>query len=212
MALEGTFHMTSRVAVTALVVLASGFTLAANPAAAQTGIGIGPRIAFIRTDSATSEGSNRFTGGVLRLGNAKTTLELALDYRSSLTGDLLEKVTDMPIQASLLVYPVRSALAPYLLGGIGWYSQNIKRFSAVGEASPVDDETTRRIGYHAGLGADLRIHRRLSLYGDYRYTFLHFGNDDDDVEDETPALIPFAERLKLSHEGSMFTWGAVLHF
>ena len=204
--------MTSRGAVTTLVVLASALTLAVPPAAAQTGIGIGPRIAFVRTDRSTSEGSNRFTGGVLRLGNAKTTLELALDYRSSLTGDLLEKVTDMPFQTSLLFYPVRSALAPYLLGGIGWYSQTVKRFSTVGATSPVDEETTRRIGYHAGLGADLRIHRRLSLYGDYRYTFLHFGNGDDDVEDETPSLIPFAERLKLSHEGSMFTWGAVLHF
>ena len=202
--------MTSRVAVTALAVF-TGLVLPAN-AGAQTGIGIGPRIAFVRTDGSTSEGSNRFTGGVVRLGNAKTTLELALDYRSALTGDLLEKVTDMPIQASLLMYPVRAAISPYLLGGIGWYSQNIKRFPAVGATAPLDDETTRKVGYHAGLGADVWIFRRLSLYGDYRYTFLHFGGDDDEVPDSTPSLIPFAERLKLSHEGSMFTWGAVLHF
>jgi Outer membrane protein beta-barrel domain len=204
--------MTARVTPATGVVIGLALTIAVPTASAQAGLAIGPRIAFVRGDSSSNDGSTRFTGGVLRLGTGRTTLELALDYRSSLTGDLLEKVTDMPIQGSMLFYPVRAAIAPYALGGIGWYSQNVKRFSQAGATTPIDEETTRRIGYHAGFGADLRLLRRLSLFGDYRYTFLHFGSDDDEIPDQTPSLIPFAERLKLSHEGSMFTWGAVLHF
>ena len=180
-----------------------------QPADAQS-VGIGPRVAFVRADAETTDGSDRFVGGVLRMGSGKTVLEVAIDYRSALSGNLLERVKDMPIQGSLLVYPVKAAIAPYLLAGIGWYSQNIQRFDTVGAETPVDEETTRRFGYHAGLGGDLRLTRHIGLYGDYRYTFLNFGDDDD--TGSTPSLIPFAERLKLSHEGSMFTWGAVIYF
>jgi hypothetical protein len=179
------------------------------PAFAQGGLGIGPRLAFVRADP-TADASERFSGAVLRLPGGRTSLELAIDYRSTLTGDLLERITDIPIQGSLLIYPVRARLAPYILGGIGWYSQNVKRFTTVGDATPADEATTRRVGYHAGLGADLRIHRRVSLHGDYRYTFLNLNGDDPDAS--SPRLIPFSQRFNLSHEGSMFTWGAVFYF
>lgn len=201
--------MHSRSLVTALAWFACLGLIGASTAHAQS-VGIGPRISFVRADAETTDGSDRFFGGVLRMGSGKTVLELAIDYRSALTGDLLERVKDMPIQGSLLIYPVKAAIAPYLLAGVGWYSQNVQRFDAVGAETPVDEETTRRFGYHAGLGGDLRLTRHLGLYGDYRYTFLRFGDDDD--TGSTPGLIPFAERLKLSHEGSMFTWGAVVYF
>jgi hypothetical protein len=191
-----------------VVVLGTFQAAGAWPASAQ-GLGLGPRLAFVRAD-ANAETSERFSGAVLRLPSGRTALEVALDYRSALTGDLLERVTDMPIQGSLLMYPVRARVSPYILGGIGWYSQNVKRFSSAGAATPTDDTTTRRIGYHGGFGADVRIHRRVSLHGDYRYTFLDFNQDDPDPN--SPRLIPFAERLKLSHEGSMITWGALVYF
>jgi hypothetical protein len=193
---------------TSALVAFTGLVTGVSPARAQA-LGIGPRLAVVRADPSVDT-SERFSGAVLRLPSGRTSLELALDYRSALTGDLLERITDIPIQGSLLIYPVRARLAPYILGGVGWYSQNVKRFSTAGATTPVDEATTRRIGYHAGLGADLRIHRRVSLHGDYRYTFLDFNSDDPDAA--TPRFIPFAERLKLSHEGSMFTWGAVVYF
>ena len=66
------------------------------------------------------------------------------------------------------------------------------------------------MGYHAGFGAELRAHRRVGLYGDYRYTMIGFGDDDD--SGFLPGWIPGSERLKLSHEGSVFTWGALFYF
>ena len=41
-------------------------------------------------------------------------------------------------------------------------------------------ETERKVGYHAGFGGELRVHRHVGLYGDYRYTFIRFGGEDSD--------------------------------
>jgi hypothetical protein len=186
--------------------------------AQDAGFGIGPRITFVRGDAELPDGAQRFSGGAIRWGAGKTALEIAMDFRSGITGDLTERIKDYPIQASLLLFPVRSRLAPYLVGGVGWYSQRVERLGltqAVEEA-----ETTRKMGYHAGFGAELRLHRHVGLYGDYRYTMIRFGGGDDDaLETGTsqeqlglPNWIPFAERLKMSHEGSMFAWGATFYF
>jgi opacity protein-like surface antigen len=196
--------------------IAAAFLLFVSPAnaAAQSSIGIGPRVTFVR-GGESSDGSQRFSGGALRMGSGRTAIELAMDYRSATTGDLTERITDYPIQASLLLYPVRARIAPYVVGGVGWYSQNVKRFTTAG-TSLLDDETTRKMGYHAGFGGELRLHRRVGLHGDYRYTVIRFGDDDQTTAaggpSSTPGWIPFAERLKLSHEGSMFTWGATFYF
>jgi Outer membrane protein beta-barrel domain len=174
------------------------------------GIAIGPRLTFVRGDEASPEGSQRFVGGALRLGSGRAAIEIAMDYRSDVTGNLTERVKSYPIQGSLLLYPVRARLAPYLLGGIGWYTQKVTRFSAPTGTLIEGEETTREMGYHAGFGAELRAHRRVGLYGDYRYTMIGFGGDDD--SGFLPGWIPGSERLKLSHEGSVFTWGALFYF
>jgi outer membrane protein with beta-barrel domain len=189
-------------------VLIAAFALSAVPADAQ--VGIGPRLTFV--SEPDGDGSERFSGGFIRLGGGKTALEFAMDYRSGLNGDLTERVKDFPIQLSFLYYPVRARLSPYLLGGVGWYAQRVELVSS-GDGVLNSSETTRQRGYHAGLGGEVRLHRHFGLYGDYRYTFIHFGDDDrDDGESSRPRLIPFAEQLKLSHEGSMFTWGATFYF
>jgi hypothetical protein len=193
----------------ALTVLATALLLAPAVAAAQ--VGIGPRLSFVRGAEGPNQDSQTYWGGALRFGSGKVALELALDYQSDLTDDLTERVTDYPFQASVLVFPVRTTFAPYLLGGIGWYSQKIERLSSGGTITLLD-ETTSKVGYHGGFGAEIRLHRHLGLYGDYRYTFIHFGDDDEGRPPSTPSLIPFAERLKLSHEGSMFVWGANFYF
>ena len=193
--------------------LLAAVLLAPAPGLAQDGgsIGIGPRLTFARGSADSPDGSQRFTGGMLRMGGGRAAIEIAMDYRSDVTGDLTERIKSYPIQASLLLFPVRARVAPYVLGGVGWYSQNVTRFSAPTGTIVVTDETTRKMGYHAGFGAEVRVHRRIGLHGDYRYTRLRF-NDEDDAPSTIPGWIPGAERLKLSHDGSMFTWGLAFYF
>lgn len=184
------------------------------------GFAIGPRLTFVR-GSDSPDGAQRFSGGAIRLGGGKTALEVAMDFRSGITGDLTERIRDYPIQASLLLFPVRGRIAPYLLGGVGWYTQRVERLGPI--QTVLQDETTRKMGYHAGFGGELRLHRRIGLYGDYRYTQIRFGDDElsptpSGTADQRPrsaslpGWIPFAERLKMSHQGSMFTWGANFYF
>ena len=191
------------------------FVVGPVAAFAQDGgsFGIGPRITFVRGSADSTDGSQRFNGGAIRLGGGRTAIEIGMDYRSDVTGNLAERIKDYPIQASLLIFPVRARIAPYLLAGVGWYSQNVTRFSAPTGEVVVLEETTRKMGYHAGFGGEVRVHRRLGLHGDYRYTRLKFGGDEDeDAPSLIPGWIPGAQRLKLSHEGSAFTWGATVYF
>jgi hypothetical protein len=186
------------------------------PATLSADIGIGPRLAFVRVDSETSD---RYTGGVLRAElSPRTAVELAIDWRSVINQDLTERVRDYPFQGSLLLYPVRTRLAPYLLGGVGWYSQRVE---TLGETKEVlDSVTTRRFGYHAGFGGELRLGRRAAIHVDYRYTFIGFGDDDEAVDGEeedsggfrVPLLGSLADRVGLSHDGSMWTAGLTLYF
>ena len=101
-----------------------------------------------------------------------------------------------------------------VLVGVGWYSQTVTRFVAPTGEFEATDETTREMGYHLGLGAEIRFHRRFGMYGDLRYTKLGFGRDDDDFDGDqnVPGWIPGASLLKLSHEGSTFVWGANIYF
>ena len=74
--------------------------------------------------------------------------------------------------------------------------------------------TTRKTGYHAGLGTDIWIGRHATIHADYRYTFIGFGHDADTA----PAAVPIPglrwlqDRLGLSHKGSMWTTGVTVYF
>jgi opacity protein-like surface antigen len=181
----------------------------------DAGISIGPRLTFVRGASDSGEPTQRFSGAGIRFGGGKAAVEVAMDFRSGITGELTERIRDYPIQASLLLFAGRGRLSPYLLGGVGWYSQHVQRLTP--GPVVVEEKTTRRMGYHAGIGAEVRVHRRIGFYGDYRYTFIGFGGDDTEVpeaptSEPVSGWIPFAERLRMSHEGSMWTWGATFHF
>jgi hypothetical protein len=186
--------------------------LAPTVASAQGGIGIGPRLTFVRGSEDSPDGSQRLVGGLVRLGGGHTAVEIAMDYRAEVTGALTERVKSYPIQGSLLLYPIRARVAPYLLGGIGWYTQQVTHFSAPTGTIVVDEETTRKMGYHAGFGGEVRAAKHFTLFGDYRYTRINFGGGDDEGSSLLPGFIPGSDRLKLSHQGSMFTWGAVIYF
>jgi hypothetical protein len=198
---------------TITVALLLGFLSVPATALAQ-GFAIGPRMTFVRGSEELPDDSRRFWGGAMRLGGGKAALEVSMDFRSEERGPLNTKVRQYPIQTSLLLFPVRSMIAPYVIAGIGWYSQTVTRFEAPTGQLVETDETTREMGYHLGFGAELRVHRRFGFYGDLRYTQLGFGRDDDDLDGDqnVPGWIPGASLLKLSHEGSSFVLGGNFYF
>jgi len=182
----------------------------ANEVDAQS-FGVGPRLSFVRGD-LTADSSTRYSGAMLRMRTSpRTAIELSLDYRNHLNESLTERIKDYPIQGSLLLYPVRATFSPYLVTGIGWYSQRVEALQA---NQLLTSTTTRKTGYHAGLGADVRLGRHAAVHADYRYTFIGFGRD----EDSEPGVLPvpgfrgLQDRLKLSHKGSMWTSGMTVYF
>jgi hypothetical protein len=196
----------------ALLLVAAGF-LAVLPAPAAAQFGIGPRMSFVRGD-ATNPNANldRFIGAALRARLAeRTAVELSLDYRTYVNQLTSEKTRDLPVQASVLMYPLRSTLSIYLLGGIGWYSQSTKPLTVSTSDSTV---STSRTGYHTGLGGELMLGRHAAAYLDYRYIFIHFNADTPGAAGAVPipGTTSLQDKLKLSHEGSMWTTGVTVYF
>jgi opacity protein-like surface antigen len=182
----------------------------ANAVEAQA-FGVGPRFSFVRGDLKAGS-STRYSGAMLRLRTSpRSAIELSLDYRNHLNESLTERIKDYPLQGSLLLYPVRTTFSPYLVTGIGLYSQRIEGLQ---DNHVLTSTKTRKTGYHAGLGADLRLGGHATVHADYRYTFLGFGRD----EGSEPGALPIPgfgglqDRLKLSHKGSMWTTGVTVYF
>jgi len=190
-------HQPSRVLSFALVLLAF-----AVPAAAQ-GFGIGARIASIRGNAEADTSAVRFLGGQVRMRlSPKTAFELSLDRHREDSGDLTQRVVDYPLQATLMMYPVRSRFSPYLLGGFGWYTHKVQDLTG---DKVSDIVSTRRTGWHAGFGAEILAGRHVGLHADYRYTFLHFGDSSSTNSSLTDHILP-------SYQGSMWTAGFTLYF
>jgi opacity protein-like surface antigen len=125
-----------------------------------------------------------------------------MDRRSESFDLLNEKVTETPIQASLLLRLGAGRLSPFLLAGPGWYKQKVE---------PIDGPDGQEVeatefGWHAGGGLEIGLGRHFGIHGDYRYTFLDFGDDDDDDDEGLiGGLLP-------GHRGSMWTLGATIYF
>jgi opacity protein-like surface antigen len=129
--------------------------------------------------------------------------------RHSETFDLLnEKVTETPVQASLLMRLAGGSFSPYLLGGPGWYTRKVELIDDPGDASV----STREFGWHAGGGLEIRLGKHAGIHGDYRYTFLDFNGDDDEEEEEEEDEGGFVSRLLPGYKGSMFTLGFTVYF
>jgi hypothetical protein len=188
----------------------------ADVASAQS-LGLGGRTTFVRSEADPEDAdARRLTGGVARFRTSpRTSLELAIDYRSTLDDAGRERVREYPVQASVLLMLARTRLAPYLLGGVGWQHRRIETLD--GDGAVEDSDTTRRMGAHAGVGAELRVSRRLAVHGDYRYTFLRLGEPDDGTP-TAPGALPLPgtrglqDRMKLRHEGSMWSFGLTMLF
>jgi opacity protein-like surface antigen len=207
-------HSILRRVIAGVVVLVA---VPALPCGAQ-GIGIGGRFSMIRGDVQADTSAERFTGGQVRAWlSPRTALELSLDRRTRNNDTLTERVRDYPLQASVLLAPVRSTFSPYVLGGMGWYTHRVEQIAG---KETLESTTTRRVGSHAGFGAEIRMGRHAALHADYRYTFLRFGEPDPIQSDTIAGALTQSHlsgknsgsRFLPSYEGSMWTTGLTIYF
>ncbi len=181
------------------------FVLFSAGAAGAPSFGIGPRMSMVRGDVAVdpAPAAVRFLGGQIRAGlSPKAAIEISLD-RHTENPDLTTQVRDYPLQGSLLLYLVRSTFSPYVLGGVGWYTHVVESTNA---GQVVASDSTRKMGYHAGFGAEVKVGGHAGIHADYRYTMIHFGDGTD------PGTSTLATRFKPSYDGSMWTAGFTFYF
>ena len=197
------FVITAPVRQALLSILALGALLApASPVSAQS-VGIGARMAWVHPDTELDVDSVRFYGAQIRLLSRRYGLEVAVDRDSEEFELLNERVTETPIQVSGLLRMGSGRFAPFLLGGPGWYRRSVEPI----EGSDVSVSTTE-FGWHAGGGLEILAGQHFGIHGDYRYTFLDFGDDDDDEGDDPG----FIRGLFPGNRGSMWTLGATFYF
>jgi hypothetical protein len=182
------------------VVVSAALSASPSIASAQ-GFGVGARMAWVTADSDADVDSVRFNGGQIRLVSIRWGLEVSMDRNSERFDLLNQKVTETPIQASLLLRMGSRKVSPFLLGGPGWYRRKVQLLDRPDDA----DVATTEFGWHAGGGLEILAGRHFGIHGDYRYTFLDFGGDDDDDEGFIGGLLP-------GHRGSMWTLGATFYF
>ena len=174
-------------------------------------------MSMVRGDVQAETAAERFTGGQIRAWLSKrTAFEISLDRRTQSNEALTERVRDSPIQASVLLAPIPSTFSPYVLGGFGWYSHRVEELA---DKKVVESTTTRRMGTHAGFGAEMRLGKRAAVHADYRYTFLRFGDPDPIQSDTIAGAVAKSHltgssgsRFLPSYEGSMWTMGVTVYF
>jgi len=185
----------------ALPLVALGVLLLSVAPVGAQGFGVGSRLAWLKADSDVDVDTPRLVGGQVRLVTGRLGLEVSMDRRSEEFELLNEKVTETPIQTSLLLRMGSGRVAPYLLGGPGWYRREVEALD-----DPELRTKTTEFGWHAGLGLEMLASKHFGIHGDYRYTFL--GDDDDDEDDDGG----FLGRFLPGHRGSMWTLGATIYF
>jgi len=175
-----------------------GLWVSFTPVFAQ-GFGIGARVAWVHPDTDVDVDAVRYFGGQLRAIGKRVGVELSLDRHTETLEALNQKLTETPLQASLILKMGGGKAAPYLLGGTGWYRRKVETLDG-----PADlDLSTTEFGWHAGIGLEILPSKHFGIHGDYRYTFLSF-HDDNDVA-IIGGLLP-------GHRGSMWTLGATVYF
>ena len=181
------------------IVALAGMLAWAPPVAAQ-GFGLGGRVTWVTRDADTDDDTVRIAGGQVRALSKSMGLEVSFDRRSESLDLLDQKVTETPIQASLLLRLASGRVAPFLLAGPGWYRRTVEPLDNANGLSV----TTTEFGWHAGGGLEILPSRHFGIHADYRYTFLDFDDDDED-ENFVGGLLP-------GHRGSMWTLGATVYF
>lgn len=211
------------------------FGVSETALAQGVGLGLGPRLTIQPgKDGVPNSTDLRLFGGQFKLHlTPKTAIELSADYETRTHDNLSERAKTMPIQASLLVFPIRSIVSPYVLGGVGWFRHELTTTGAQDTQSAQGAVTTtsiREMGYHAGLGAEVRINSRVTVHGDYRYTHIRFGGGGEPpaassspslssipatvaaIDTLWPKLTAVQESLKTASHGSIWNWGVTFFF
>lgn len=194
------FECTIQVRQAAIPMLAFAALLTATAPVCAQGLGLGARIAWVNPDVDADVDSVRYFGGQMRLLGPRFGLEVALDRHSESLDLLNQKVTETPIQMSLLMRLASGNVSPFLLGGPGWYRRKVEALDGPANLNV----STTEFGWHAGIGLEVLPSRHFGIHGDYRYTFLDFHDDDDD-EGFIGGLLP-------GHRGSMWTLGTTFYF
>ena len=204
--------------LTRLTTVVSLLVVGSASACAAQGVGVGGRLSMVRGDVQTDTSAERFAGGHLRAWLSKrTALEVSFDRRVQTNDTLTEQVRDYPLQASVLLAPVPSTFSPYVLGGMGWYTHKVEQLAG---NHRIDSTTSRRVGTHAGFGAELRMGRHAAFHADYRYTFLRFGGSDPITADTIAGAVSKSHLTETgsgahflpSYQGSMWTTGLTVYF
>lgn len=189
-------------------------------------LGVGPRFSMVRGDLATKTPTTRFVGGTLRLNTSKMVgLEGSLDFRTTWDTSKTQRLRETPLQGSVLIYPFRSVLSPYALGGFGIYTRTYEVLTSGGVIA--ESAQDRKTGMHLGFGGELRVAKHAVAYVDYRYRFVKFAGTSTGTGSTSATgmnassnvamnallnSIPGASLLKFSHEGSMWTGGVAFVF
>ena len=143
------------------------------------------------------EGEDRWFGGAqVRVHPSHYfAVEGSADYRrEEFAGGT--KTHTFPVQGSLLIYPIGTTrLAPFILGGGGWY------FTSIDGPGGFSD-TQHRFGGHVGGGLQLFITDHISIDSTYRHIWL------ERVESKTVSL----DDKKFNDNGHMVTIGVNVHF
>jgi opacity protein-like surface antigen len=186
----------TRLAASAAVALVVGWagSAAAEPPHTRPGLDIGARGAYFKPDRGDGAWS---PGALVRIHFGKIwAVEGAADYRQQYAGaGDAYKVETYPVQASLMAYIFPdSPVTPYVLGGVGWYMQRIK--------GPGIDDTTDRIGPHAGAGLAAYLTNNWSINGDYRFVWI-----------ESPSSVDARlDNKRYNDRGHMITGALAYHF
>jgi hypothetical protein len=199
-----------------LLASAAFVLLAAAPSAAQSTFGLGARMSMVRGDvqADPTASAQRFTGGQIRARlSPKTSVEVSIDRRTQESLDLTQRVRDYPLQGSLLLFPIHSTFSPYVLGGVGWYTHVVDTM-ATGKVLVSD--SSRKMGYHGGFGAEVKMGRHAGVHADYRYTMVHFadgiGAAASPATGTGTGTTGLASRFRPSYDGSMWTGGVTFYF
>jgi|LNFM01.1.fsa_nt_gb opacity protein-like surface antigen len=143
------------------------------------------------------EGEDRWFGGAqVRVHPSHYfAVEGSADYRRE-EFDGGTKTHTFPVQGSLLIYPIGTTrLAPFILGGGGWY------FTSIDGPGGFSD-TQHRFGGHVGGGLQLFITNHISIDSTYRHIWL------ERVESKNVSL----DDKKFNDNGHMVTIGMNVHF
>ena len=181
-----------------IAMLTLGGLLASRAPVSAQGFGVGGRIAWVKPDTEVNVDSIRYFGGQIRMIGRRFGLEVSLDRHSEEV--LNQKFTETPIQMSLLLRMGSGTFAPFVLGGPGWYRRKVEALNGSADLAV----STTEFGWHGGFGVEVLPTRHFGIHGDYRYTFLDFG-DDNDGGGIIGGLLP-------GHRGSMLTLGTTFYF